>query len=188
MSPGPFVPGIAGRLDELLRERVFQRLADAARDRSGASCFALAGQAALAIPGAAVVWAGARLMAEGRLAGVVVVCLVLSLICGATYYGAAAAADRAFAARQAMPPPPPIFFRLFFAGAVLCDGFDIAADAWLTAATLAVSAAHLPQDLAFLSYFYFMACRPKPPSRRPRERRQGSRVLSPRRTAPAGAS
>jgi hypothetical protein len=170
---------LAQRLDDLLRERVFQRIADAVRDRSGETCFVLAAQAALAILATTSIWSAARFSVDGFSAGMLFVCFC-GLVCGISYYPLAVAADRAFAARHALPSPAPLFFRLFFLPFSLADLLDALANGWLWRADAVGDLAHLLVDLAFLSYFQFMACRPKPP------RRQEARV--PAHAAMAGAS
>jgi hypothetical protein len=173
---------LAGRLDDLLRERVFQRIADAVRDRTGASCFALAAQAALAIASTSVAWCAMRAAILGELGGDGVVVAAAGLFCGFGSYAQAASAERQFAARQALPLIPAGFFcRMSFVIFLAWDLADIGLyAAGIMPLLLALKAIRTATDIAFLSYYYFMACRPKPP------RRQESRV--PANAVPAGAS
>jgi hypothetical protein len=172
---------LAQRLDELLRERVFQRIADRVRDRSGASCFELAARAAQILPGAHILCIGARL-GESGVAWTGALGLGFAVFLAITGNVAAVRAEKAFLARSALPPDTPwaAFNRRLFAAFSIINFVFAVSDAFVTPGDLAADASRFILDLDLVSYFYFMACRPKP------TRRQQARV--PSHAAMAGAS
>jgi hypothetical protein len=174
---------LAERLDDLLRERVFQRIADAVRDRTGASCFALAAQFAVGIAATSGAWAAASAWRDGP-SWVVAFLAIINIAWARVAHRRACAAERTFLSRQALPPP---HFGCGPSPRLTLAALTPYCLLWLVDAAhsgdlrlVAVELANFAGGIISCSYLYFMICRPKPP------RRQESRA--PDHAVMAGAS
>lgn len=146
-------------IDEAVRCRLFQPVADWTTDRFDRSCYWLAGQAALAISGTGMLWVGV-LVSDGHAGIVLFILLPLAFcLCSLAGWARAVALERRWRADPSLAPPPPgpAFYRLIWAWFFIEDLVFFAADCSLEAALHALWAA------TFVAYYWFLACFPRLP-------------------------
>ena len=158
------------RLDEAIRARIFQPIADWSTDRFDRSCYWLAGQCAVGIAATAIPLI-VRMVQEGEQTPAFIMLVVAPFF---SWAGCARAGrlERRFRADPLRPPPAPEagdrFSRLFWLFFLALDLviFDSFADL----------ARNVVYDLAFLTHNYFIACLPRLP--RPRKERVPAHLVA----------
>jgi hypothetical protein len=155
--------------DDVVRDYLYQPLADLVSARWSRSCFWLAAQCGYAIPAANGLWTVLHIEREGIAANLFPLALCPGLVLCSYLYHQEAVSRHNAALRGTLWPPSAfdLAFRLLSLAAFLTEAALLVAGLvdGTTSAFVAAQVAALLESLALLSCRYFMACRLSPPRR-----------------------